>query len=268
MNTEHASHHGVIVVTGGASGIGLALAQGLLDAGWRVLALDIQVERIESARSDLKTHDPSQLMLEAVDVTDETRVEQVIDACETEFGPIAGLVNSAGIAAEIPCLETDVSTFRRILDVNVIGSFVTARAAARRMRERGTGAIVHIASVSGMRGNYGRVAYGSSKGAIVTMTQVMAVELAEYGIRVNAIAPGPIETPLTKVVHTEATRHHWMNAVALRRYGTAPELCGTVNWLLNESASSFVTGQVIAVDGGFTALGIPVPHPFHAHETR
>lgn len=265
MNTAKKSHDGVIVVTGGASGIGLALAQGLLDDGWRVLALDIQPERIEAARTELHGPDPSRLMLTTVDVTDETGIETVLDHCEKELGPIAGLVNSAGIAAEIPCLDTDVTTFRRILDVNVVGSFITARAAARRMRTRGSGSIVHIASVSGMRGNYGRVAYGSSKGAILTMTQVMAVEFAEYGIRVNAVAPGPIETPLTKAVHTEATRQNWMSAVALRRYGSVHELCGTINWLLNDAASSFVTGQVIAVDGGFTAVGISVPHAFAAH---
>jgi len=265
MSREAERRKGVVVVTGGASGIGLALAQGLLDEGWRVLALDVQAERIEDARKTLNGHDPSQLRLDTVDVTDEPGVERIIDACETEFGPIAGVVNSAGIAAEIPCLDTDVAVFRRILDVNVIGSFITARAAARKMKERGAGSIVHIASVSGIRGNYGRVAYGSSKGAIVTMTQVMAVELAEYGIRVNAVAPGPIDTPLTKVVHTEATRNNWISSVALRRYGEAHELCGTVNWLLNDGASSFVTGQIIAVDGGFTALGIAVPHAFAAH---
>ncbi len=264
MNAGNEDHDGVVMITGGASGIGLALAQGLLDEGRRVLALDVQQDRVDAARVTLRTQHPAQLMLDAVDVTDESGVERVVAACEDNFGPVVGLVNSAGIATEKACLDTDVATFRRILDVNVIGSFITARAVAHRMRSRGTGAIVHIASVSGMRGNYGRVAYGSSKGAVINMTQVMAVELAQYGIRVNAVAPGPIETPLTKVVHTEAARHHWINAVALRRYGQAHELCGTVSWLLNEAASSYVTGQVIAVDGGFTSMGLPLPEALRA----
>ncbi len=259
MGGANEDQDGVVVVTGGASGIGLALAQGLLDQGRRVLALDVQPERIEAAQSSLRTTSPGQLRLETLDVTDEARVDQVITDCEGGFGPVTGLVNSAGIAAEVPCLDTDVAAFRRILDVNVIGSFITARAAARRMRARGAGSIVHIASVSGLRGNYGRVAYGSSKGAIVTMTQVMAVEFAKFGVRVNAVAPGPIETPLTRAVHSEATRDNWRRAVALGRYGQARELCGTINWLLDDSASGYVTGQIIAVDGGFTAMGLAVP---------
>ncbi|MBO1114190.1 SDR family NAD(P)-dependent oxidoreductase [Bordetella petrii] len=250
---------GIVAVTGAASGIGLALAQGLLDQGRRVLALDVQPERIEAARTSLRAGSAGQLRLGTLDVTDEARVEQVVADCEAGFGPVSGLVNSAGIAAEVACLDTDVSTFRRILDVNVIGSFITARAVARRMRARGAGSIVHIASVSGLRGNYGRVAYGSSKGAIVTMTQVMAVEFAKFGVRVNAVAPGPIETPLTRAVHSEATRDSWRRAVALGRYGQARELCGTINWLLDDTASGYVTGQIIAVDGGFTAMGLAVP---------
>ena len=100
--------------------------------------------------------------------------------------------------------------FRKILDVNVVGSFVVSREIAKRMRERGRGSIVNIASVSGIRGNVGRVAYGASKGGVIIMTKVMAVELAESGIRVNAIAPGPIETPLVKEVHTDEIRAEWL----------------------------------------------------------
>src|SRR3546814_11387192 len=155
MNTTNGKHDGVVVVTGAASGIGLALAQGLLDQGWRVLALDVQPERLEAARSTLRTQHTDQLRLEALDITDEVRVEQVVADCETGFGPVWGLVNSAGIAAEIPCLETDVNPFRRILDVNVIGSFITAPPVAPRLKERRAGPIVHIAAVLGRPGNYG-----------------------------------------------------------------------------------------------------------------
>jgi NAD(P)-dependent dehydrogenase (short-subunit alcohol dehydrogenase family) len=249
----------VVVVTGGASGIGLALAQGLLDAGRKVLALDLLEDRVAQARESLRVRDAGQLRVEVADVTQEDRVERLVEDCEQGFGPIAGVVNSAGIAKEIPCLDTDVATFRQILDVNVVGSFIVARAAARRMKARSRGSIVNIASVSGLRGNYGRVAYGASKGGVITMTQVMAVELARVGIRVNAVAPGPIDTPLTKVVHTPETRKNWVAAVPLRRYGEPEELCGTVNWLLDDAASSYVTGQIISVDGGFTAMGLAFP---------
>src|SRR3546814_379915 len=192
MGGANENQDGIVVVTGAASGIGLALAQGLLDQGRRVLALDVQQERIDAARSSLRVRHPDQLRLETLDVTDENRVEQMVADCEAGFGPVSGLVNSAGIAAELPCLDTDVATFRRILDVNVIGSFIMARADARRMQARGAGSIVHLASVSGLRGNYGRVAYGSSKGAVVTMTQVLAVEFAKSDARVTAVAHGPI----------------------------------------------------------------------------
>jgi NAD(P)-dependent dehydrogenase (short-subunit alcohol dehydrogenase family) len=124
------------------------------------------------------------------------------------------------------------------------------------MRERGAGSIVNIASVSGIRGNSGRVAYGSSKGALITMTKVMAVEWARFGIRVNALAPGPIETPLVRDVHTEQARADWHAAVPQRRYGTPDELTGAAIFLLDSRRSSFVTGQTLCVDGGFTAAGI------------
>src|SRR6202035_4256626 len=107
--------------------------------------------------------------------------------------------------------------FRRIVEVNLIGSFVVAREAARCMKERGQGSIINIASVSGIRGNTGRVAYGASKGGVVTMTQVMAVELASAGIRVNAIAPGPIETPLVQEMHTQQARQGWISRVPQHR---------------------------------------------------
>lgn len=250
---------GVVMVTGGASGIGLALVQGLLEDGWPVLAIDVLPERVEAARESLTAQYPSQLQCVVADVTDETHINQVVADCEADFGPLCGLVNSAGIATEMPSLDTDVATFRRILDINVIGSFLSARAVSRPMAVRGAGSIVHISSVSGMRGNYGRVAYGSSKAALINMTQVMAVEWAHSGIRVNAVAPGPIETPLAKAIHSPATRDNWNRVVAMGRYGEAHELYGPIRWLLDPTASSYVTGQVIAVDGGFTAMGLPVP---------
>ena len=257
-----ATDQGVIVITGGVSGIGLALTRGLLDAGRKVLALDVTADGVAAARRALVGFG-ERFQAEVADVTDEARIDELVAACDRDFGPIRGLVNSAGIAREIPCLDTDVATFRKILDVNVIGTFTVSRAVAKRMRARSQGSIVNIASVSGLRGNYGRVAYGSSKGAIINMTQVMAVELARVGIRVNAIAPGPIDTPLTKKVHTAATRKNWLAAVPLRRYGEPEELVGTAQWLLDDALSGYVTGQIIAVDGGFTAMGLAFPDAAH-----
>ena len=125
-------------------------------------------------------------------------VGQVVEA----LGGLDGVVNSAGIAADIPALDTPVDLFRRIMDINVTGTFIVARAAARIMKERGGGAIVNMASVSGVRGSKGRSAYGASKGAVMTLTQVLANDLARYSIRVNAVAPGPVDTPMIKTMHT------------------------------------------------------------------
>jgi NAD(P)-dependent dehydrogenase (short-subunit alcohol dehydrogenase family) len=242
-------------VTGGGSGIGLAIVRALLDEGWRVVAADLAHDSLDQARQQLGGEN-KQVRFEQLDVTDEEGVKRAIARCDAEFGPLTGLVNSAGIAADVPCLETSTGLFRKILEVNVIGSFVASREAALRMREHGRGSIVNIASVSGIRGNSGRVAYGSSKGGAIMMTKVMASELGPLGIRVNAIAPGPIETPMVKEVHTEQVRAAWMRTVPQRRYGTPEEIAGAATFLLDERHSSFVTGQTICVDGGFTAAGI------------
>ena len=119
-----------------------------------------------------------------------------------------------------------------MLEVNVIGSFVVAREAARIMRGRG-GAIVNIASVSAIKGNEGRVAYGASKGAVITMSQVMAVEFAPLGMRVNVVAPGPIETPMVREVHNPQVRDTWMGSVPMRRYGTPEEVAAAAMFLLD-----------------------------------
>jgi NAD(P)-dependent dehydrogenase (short-subunit alcohol dehydrogenase family) len=133
---------------------------------------------------------------------------------------------------------------------------VVSREIAKRMSARRSGAIVNIASVSGIRGNIGRVAYGASKSGVITMTQVMAVEFAAFGVRVNAIAPGPIDTPLVREVHTEQIRAEWMERVPQRRYGEASDIANMAVFLLDDQKAGFVTGQTICVDGGFTAAGL------------
>jgi NAD(P)-dependent dehydrogenase (short-subunit alcohol dehydrogenase family) len=141
--------------------------------------------------------------------------------------------------------------------VNVIGSFIVAQAAARAMIEgKRQGAIVNIASISGIRGNIGRVAYGASKGAIVTMTKVMAVELAAHGIRVNAVSPGPVDTPMVQALHGGDIRRLWMNVIPQRRYAAPSEIASVIAFLLDGAKSSFVTGQNWAADGGFEGGGL------------
>lgn len=243
-----------VLVTGGASGIGLAIAEAVLAEGWHAIIADRDEPALAAAGERLGQLGKARF--EPLDVTDEAAVVELVARCEAEFGGLSGIVNSAGIGRDVPALETSAELFRKILDVNLTGSFVVAREAAKAMRGRGTGAIVNIASVSGITGNAGRTAYGASKGGVIVMTKVMAVELAPLGIRVNAIAPGPIDTPLVQEMHTGAARTAWINAVPQRRYGTPAEIASAAIFLLDPQKSGFVTGQTLCIDGGFTAAGI------------
>jgi NAD(P)-dependent dehydrogenase (short-subunit alcohol dehydrogenase family) len=243
------------IVTGAGSGIGRATAELLLTKGWRVTLLD----RSDDALADVRTVLANPLArFVAADVTDETAVERAVDATVAAFGSLHGVVNSAGIAADIPVLDTPVDLFRRVLDVNVIGTFLVGRTAARHMKDTGGGAIVNIASISGLRGSKGRSAYGASKGAVVTLTQVMANDLAPYHIRVNAVAPGPVETPMVKALHTIEDRALYNRYIPMKRYAEPNEIASVIHFLLDEAQSCYVTGEIIAVDGGYRGAGLVV----------
>lgn len=240
------------IVTGGASGIGLATVERLLADGWRVGALD----RDEAALARLSARHGDRVRIGALDVTDEATADRVIGEMTRAFGGLDGLVNSAGISLDKPTLETSTEELRRILDVNVTGTFIVGRAAARIMKDQGGGAIVNIASIAGLRGAKGRVAYGASKGAVAIMTQVMAVDLARYGIRVNAIAPGPVDTPLVQAVHTPPVRRAYAHHVPMRRYGTTDEIAAAICFLLDGAESGYITGVILPVDGGYAGAGL------------
>ncbi len=244
----------VALVTGGASGIGLATAERLLAAGWKVAVADRDETGLEAWRG--RHGGSADVLLAPLDVTDEAAAERVAAQVVEVLGGLDGVVNAAGIAADIPALDTPVDAFRRILDVNVTGSFIVARAAGRIMKKRGGGAIVNLASVAGLRGSKGRSAYGASKGAVVVLTQVLANDLARYGIRVNAVAPGPVDTPMIKTMHTAQDRALWARHIPMRRYGTPEEIAGVIEFLLDGTRSGYVTGEIVAVDGGFRGAGI------------
>ncbi|APF39479.1 oxidoreductase (plasmid) [Chelatococcus daeguensis] len=246
------SEKGAVAVTGGASGIGLETARFLGERGHAVFLIDMKREALDSACRDLGLPMVHGI---ACDVTDEVGIETAIRTITAQHR-LAGVVNCAGIALDRPAVETSVADFRRIVDVNLTGSFIVSRAAARHwLAAKEPGAIVNITSVSGLTGNKGRSAYGASKGGQNLLTLVMATELGAAGIRVNAVAPGPVDTPLTKAVHTEDVRRQWIERVPQRRYGTPREIAGAVAFLLSEDAA-YVNGQILAVDGGFIHAGL------------
>jgi NAD(P)-dependent dehydrogenase (short-subunit alcohol dehydrogenase family) len=240
----------VALITGGASGIGCATGRRLLASGWKVAVVDRDREALEAQgwRADV--------FCACLDVTDESEAQKVVEQATDALGGLDGLVSSAGVAADLPALDTPVELFRKILDVNVVGTFIVARAAARIMKERGGGAIVNLASVAGMRGSKGRSAYGSSKGAVIILTQVMANDLARFGIRVNAVAPGPVDTPMVRAMHTQKDRALWTRHVPMRRYGELDEIAAVIEFLLDGTRSGYMTGAVVPLDGGFSGAGI------------
>jgi NAD(P)-dependent dehydrogenase (short-subunit alcohol dehydrogenase family) len=246
----------VLAITGGASGIGLAIAEAALAEGWRVAVADRDEAALERAEGAL---DAARTAFAALDVTDEAAVEGWITSVAAS-GRLAGAVSAAGIAADVPALDTPADLFRRILEVNVTGTFLLARAVGRAMRDAGGGgAILLVASVSGMRGAKGRAAYGASKAAVINLAQVMALEGAAHGIRVNALCPGPVETPLVARVHGPETRAQWLRHLPMRRYAAPEEITPTALFLLDNRKSGYLTGQAIAVDGGYAGAGLMPP---------
>jgi NAD(P)-dependent dehydrogenase (short-subunit alcohol dehydrogenase family) len=253
MNTSDAK---VALVTGAARGIGLATAKRFLSEGWRVALLDIEAALLRDAVAALDAADLTLAL--ACDVSDSAAVRAAIAQVADRFGRLDALVNNAGIATFKPVLETSDDDWARILAVNLSGPFFCAKAAAPLMREHGGGAIVNITSISAVRASTLRTAYGTSKAGLAHLTKQLAVEFAALGIRVNAVAPGPVETAMAKAVHTPAIRADYHDAIPLNRYGLEEELAEAIFFLCSDRAS-YITGQVLAVDGGFDAAGIGLP---------
>ena len=246
----------VALVTGAGRGSGLAVARRFLADGWRVALLDIDAGLLEAAVAGLAA--PDRTLALTCDVADAAGVTHAVRGAGARWGRLDALVNNAGVAVFSPILETSPEDWARIMAVNLTGPFLTVQAAAPLMAEGGGGAVVNITSISGLRASTLRTAYGTSKAGLAHLTKQQAVELASLGIRVNAVAPGPVETAMAKAVHTPEIRRDYHDTIPLARYGLEAELASVIVFLCGEQAS-FVTGQEIAVDGGFEATGIGLP---------
>jgi NAD(P)-dependent dehydrogenase (short-subunit alcohol dehydrogenase family) len=250
----------VAVVTGGARGIGLAVARWFLDQGHRVALIDIDAQTL--ARTEAELAEPARVLALHADVSQPAQVQAAVAAVQARWGRIDALVNNAGVAVFKPIGQTSFDEWRQVLATNLDGAFLCTQACVplmlRGVAQGRGGAVVNIASISGLRASTLRVAYGTSKAALIHLTRQQAVELGNAGIRVNAVAPGPVDTEMAKLVHSVAIRSDYHDAIPLNRYGSPEEIAQAVGFLCSEQAS-FVNGQVLAVDGGFDAAGVGLP---------
>ncbi len=249
------------LVTGAARGIGLACARWFLAQGYRVALLDVHAPTLAEAMQGLEEggqRSPETLLPIQADVSDPVQVRDAAARVEATFGRLDALVNNAGVATFKPIGDTTFEEWRTVMATNLDGPFLMLQACAPLMLKNSGGAVVNVASISGLRASTLRVAYGTSKAALIHLTRQQAVEYGNAGIRVNAVAPGPVETEMAKQVHTPAIRADYHDTIPLARYGTMEEIAQAIGFLCSPQAS-YVNGQVLAVDGGFDATGVGLP---------
>ena len=253
----------VAVVTGGARGIGLACAHWFVAHNWRAALIDIDSATLQATLSaEASLVQQGRLLGVHADVSQPAQVGEAFARIDAGFGRIDALVNNAGVAVFKKIGETSWDDWKHVFGTNLDGPFLCTQAAApimlRGVRQGHTPAVVNIASISGLRASTLRVAYGTSKGALIHLTKQQAVELGNAGIRVNCIAPGPVDTEMSKLVHSVAIRGDYHDVIPLNRYGTTQEIAEAVGWLCSP-ASAYVNGQTLAADGGFEASGVGLP---------
>ncbi|MHB1787150.1 MAG: SDR family NAD(P)-dependent oxidoreductase [Acidimicrobiales bacterium] len=245
----------VAVITGSARGIGRAIAEAMASEGARVLITDRDGEE---ARKTAQEIGDAAIAIEA-DVSKPEQIRALFEQAVERLGRVDILVNNAGIGAARLVVDIELEEWERIIRINLTGAFLCSQQAARLMIRQGNGGkIVNIVSLSGQKGGVGRSAYGASKAGLEILNKIMAVEFADYGITVNAIAPGPIATETGKGMHTQETVDAYHRLIPQRRYGEPVEIASAAVFLASADAS-YITGHTLNVDGGFMAAGLMFP---------
>lgn len=245
----------VAVVIGGTSGIGRAIAHGLAEAGADVICTSRRLEQVDAVAAEIEAIGRSTLRVTS-DVSDKTSLENLLAECAAAFGKVDILVNSAGRTKREPTLDVTDETWNEILETNLTGTLRSCQVFGKHMIEQKYGRIINIASLSTFVSLFEVAAYAASKAAVASLTKSLAIEWAKHGVNVNAIAPGVFRTALNEKLLDETPRgEEFLMRTPMGRFGKVEELAGAAVFLASE-ATSFVTGEVLVVDGGFLASGV------------